>query len=68
MSEDRNWNDYRMHLSSKLEENVPCIPFLGVLLTSIAQQRSVHTVKVHGRRRSGVEDYTIMEAVTIRNR
>ena len=68
MSEDHNWSQYRMELQSKLDSNIPCIPFLGVLLTSIVQQGSAHTVKYRGRRYSGVEDYTIMEAITVRNR
>jgi len=53
------------------EEGTPCIPFLGVLLTTIAQQGSVEVVapKVSRKRRpSGVEDYVVMEAVTVRNK
>ena len=68
MSEDHNWSDYRIELQTKLDDYIPCIPFLGVLLTTIVQQGSVNTVKMRGRRFSGVEDYTIMEAITVRNR
>ena len=68
MSEDHNWTSYRLELQAKLDNNIPCIPFLGVLLTSIVQQDSAHSARQKGRRFSGVEDYTVMEAVTVRNR
>ena len=68
MSEEHNWNDYRMEIQSKLDQNIPCIPFLGVLLTSIVQQESMNAVRPRNRRLSGVEDYTVMEAVTVRNK
>ena len=76
MSEEYNWKHYRAELETCFTENLPCIPFLGVLLTTIVQHESATTsrgVKMslsrNGRKRvSGVEMYTILEAITVRNR
>ena len=74
MSEEYNWKLYRSELETCFANNIPCIPFLGVLLTTIVQQESITLsrngqMSRHGRKRiSGVEMYTILEAITVRNR
>ena len=70
MTEEHNYASYRYDLQSNLDQDIPCIPFLGVLLTTICQTDSAHAVtpSVGGRRMSGVEGYTVMEAITVRNR
>ena len=74
MSEEYNWKLYRAELETCFANNIPCIPFLGVLLTTIVQQESTTVsrggqMSRHGRKRvSGVEMYTILEAITVRNR
>ena len=74
MSEEYNWKLYRAELEACFARNIPCIPFLGVLLTTIVQQESATIsrggqMSRHGRKRvSGVEMYTILEAITVRNR
>ena len=67
MSEEFNYREYRRVLDETLESGIPCIPFLGVLLTTIVQC-SAHKYGLGSRKYSGVEDYTVMEAVTVRNR
>ena len=66
MSEEYNWRSYRKHLDKLLEETTPCIPFLGVLLTTTVQSGSSSDRRL--RKASGVEDYTLLEAITVRNR
>ena len=68
MSEDFNYKEYRADLKAKMAANVSCIPFLGVLLTTIVQLDSADSAQIRGRRCSGVEGYTIIEAITVRNR
>lgn len=70
MCEEYNYRDYRLKLEETLANNIPCIPFLGVLLTTIVQKESAHNHRSGrmGRKFSGVEDYTIIEAITVRNR
>ena len=67
MSEEYNWRAYRKHLNKLLEETTPCIPFLGVLLTTTVQTGSSASGR-RSRKASGVEDYTVLEAITVRNR
>lgn len=80
MSEEHSWKAYNKHLENLLNKNTPCIPFLGVLLTKIVQYESVHAVRDTDsnfrrpsrsskvKKVSGVEDYTLLQAITVRNR
>lgn len=80
MSEEHNWKAYSTHLEDILDKNTPCVPFLGVLLTMIVQYESVHAMhestsrfrrpsrSSRVKKVSGVEDYTVLEAITVRNR
>ena len=72
MSEEDNWAMYRNDLDQQFAANTPCIPFLGVFLTQIVQQDSYNECKPKrgcGIRKnsSGLENYTILEAITVRN-
>ncbi len=66
MSEQHNWRVYSVQLQELLDTTTPFIPFLGVLLTTTVQYHS----RLEGRPRkvSGIEDYTLLEAITVRNR
>ncbi len=66
MCEDRNWAVYRQTLKHLLESTTPCVPFLGVLLTSTVQYQN--RLEGRPRKESGVEDYTLLDAVTVRKR
>jgi len=69
MSEEMNYREYRQRLDEVIATGTPCIPFLGVLLTTIVQFSSLNCRHLMGSRKfSGTEDYTVMEAVTVRNR
>ena len=72
MSEKGNWMVYCRDLEQQLTANIPCIPFLGVFLTQIVQQDSYNQCKpktgdVIRKRLSGLENYTILETITVRN-
>ena len=66
MSEQHNWRVYSVQLQELLDTTTPFIPFLGVLLTTTVQYHS----RLEGcpRKVSGIEDYTLLEAITVRNR
>ncbi len=66
MCEDRNWAKYRRTLSALLESTTPCVPFLGVLLTTTVQYHC--RLEGRPRKKSGVEDYVLLDAVTNRKR
>ena len=71
MSEECNWKAYRSELHDCIVSKTPCVPFLGVLLTSIVQQESFHFTQSKqqlARKQSVLEGYTILEAITVRNR
>ena len=69
MSEEMNYRDYRRALDDVMSTNAPCVPFLGVLLTTIVQFSSQsYGNSLRRRKCSGIEDYTVVEAVTVRNR
>ena len=73
MSEEQNWTAYRDEIKQKLDTNSPCIPFLGVFLTTVALSQEANTLiedKGLERRRTSsfYEAYHILEAITVRNK
>ena len=63
---------YRNDLDQQFAASTPCIPFLGVFLTQIVQQESYSQCKpkrggVIRKHSAGLENYTILEAITARN-
>jgi len=69
MSEEYCWRQYSTHLKALIDTTTPCIPFLGVLLTTTVQHQLGSQQGGKGRRTStGVEDYLVLEAITVRNR
>lgn len=75
MSEECNFNLYHQDLEHTLAANIPCIPFLGIFLTVVVQhdsytQMSSKNMSSKNMRRQStlLETYTILDAITVRNR
>jgi len=70
MSEECNFNLYHQDLEQTLAANIPCIPFLGIFLTVVVQHDSYTQMSSKNMRRQStlLETYTILDAITVRNR
>ena len=77
MSDDGSWREYKREISKHIATHSTCVVFLGVFLSHAVRYESYQQLKRYSRlqcsmpvvkKMSVCETFTVLEAITVRNR